>query len=84
MSKRQGPGSRPCIRNIAGCAPVLLARGLPVAPTHLEFNVMSLRLSTMITTFGLPQHVTADALRVGQSFQADATSAKRLRQPAGA
>jgi transcriptional regulator with XRE-family HTH domain len=61
----------------------LQAHGLPVVPTHLESNGMSLRLFTMLTTFGTPQDVTTDELRVEQSFPADTQSADLLRQLAG-
>ena len=46
----------------------------------MEFNGVSLRLFTMLTTFGTPQDVTTDELRVEQSFPADAQTAEILRR----
>jgi hypothetical protein len=51
----------------------------PVFTTHLEANGASLKLFAMISTFGTPQDVTADELRVGSFFPADAASEALLR-----
>ena len=43
----------------------------PVFATHLEAFGVRLSLFTMISTFGTPQDVTADELRVGSFYPAD-------------
>jgi hypothetical protein len=57
----------------------LQAHGLPVVPVHLEAHGVSLRLFTMLTTFGTPHDVTTDELRVEQSFPADAQTDALMR-----
>lgn len=54
--------------------------GLPVLPTELAAGGVSLRLFTMLSTFGTPQDVTADELRVESFFPADAQSEVLLRK----
>lgn len=51
----------------------------PVFTTDLEANGVKLRLFTMISTFGTPQDVTADELRVGSFYPADDESEAFLR-----
>lgn len=51
----------------------------PVFATHLEANGIKLSLFTMISTFGTPQDVTADELRVGSFYPADDESEAFLR-----
>lgn len=62
----------------------LHAHGLPVVPAHIEMNGVHLRLFTMLTTFGTPQDVTTDEIRVEQTFPADADSEQLLRRLASA
>lgn len=57
----------------------LEASRLPVLPTHFRVGPVDLRLFTMLTTFGTPQDVTADELRVESFFPADEASAGLLR-----
>jgi transcriptional regulator with XRE-family HTH domain len=52
---------------------------LPVLPTQLQARGVSLRLFSMLSTFGTPQDVTADELRVESFFPADAASEALLR-----
>ena len=47
---------------------------------HLEAHGVSLRMFTMISTFGTPQDVTADELRIESFFPADVQSEMLLRQ----
>lgn len=61
----------------------LEASRLPVLPTHFRLNGMDLRMFTMLATFGTPQDVTADELRVESFFPADESSAVLLRGLAG-
>ena len=56
---------------------------LPVLPTHLEAHGISLRMFTMLSTFGTPQDVTTDELRVESFFPADAHSDTLLRRLGG-
>jgi transcriptional regulator with XRE-family HTH domain len=51
----------------------------PVFTTNLEANGVKLRLFTMISTFGTPQDVTADELRVGSFYPVDDESEAFLR-----
>ena len=51
----------------------------PVFTTDLEAGGVKLRLFTMISTFGTPQDVTADELRVGSFYPADDESETFLR-----
>lgn len=51
----------------------------PVFTTHLEAKGVKLRLFTMISTFGTPQDVTADELRVGSFYPVDDESEAFLR-----
>jgi len=44
---------------------------LPVLPTELSAGGMTLRVFSMLSTFGTPQDVTADELRVESFFPAD-------------
>jgi transcriptional regulator with XRE-family HTH domain len=59
------------------------ASRLPVLPTHFRINGVDLRMFTMMTTFGTPQDVTTDELRVESFFPADEASAGILRLLAG-
>ncbi|WP_370306096.1 helix-turn-helix domain-containing protein [Sinimarinibacterium flocculans] len=61
----------------------LEASRLPVLPMHYRIHGTDLRLFTMMTTFGTPQDVTADDLRVESFFPADDGSASLLRALAG-
>jgi transcriptional regulator with XRE-family HTH domain len=61
----------------------LEASRVPVLPTHFHINGIDLRMFTMMTTFGTPQDVTADELRVESFFPADEVSAALLRALAG-
>jgi transcriptional regulator with XRE-family HTH domain len=61
----------------------LHATALPVLPTHFEAGGVSLRMFTTMTTFGTPQDVTTDELRVESFFPADAESALLLRKLGG-
>lgn len=64
----------------------LEASRLPVLPLHLRLGAMNLRLFTMLSSFGTPQDVTADELRVESFFPLDAESEALLQQlaaPAG-
>lgn len=53
---------------------------LPVLPTHLRAQGIELRMFTMLSTFGTPQDLTTDELRVESFFPADAASESLLRQ----
>lgn len=57
---------------------------LPVLPTEFRAGAVSLKLFTMLSTFGTPQDVTADELRVETFFPADAQSEALLRALAAA
>ncbi len=57
----------------------LEASRLPLLPTHFRAHGMDLRMFTTLTTFGTPQDVTADELRVESFFPADEASATLLR-----
>lgn len=61
----------------------LPAMPLPVLPTHLRANGLEIRLFSMLTTFGTPQDLTTDELRVESFFPADAASESLLRALAG-
>ena len=52
----------------------------PVLAMHLKAHGVSLRMFTMISTFGTPQDITADELRIESFFPADAQSEMLLRQ----
>lgn len=52
---------------------------LPVLPAVFRAGGMELRLLSMLTTFGTPQDVTTDELRVESFFPADAESEALLR-----
>lgn len=57
-----------------------LERALPpLLPLVLEADGTRLRLFSTVTTFGTPQDVTTDELRVESLFPADAESAARLQ-----
>ena len=56
----------------------------PVFATHLEAFGVKLSLFTMISTFGTPQDVTAEELRVGSFYPADDASEAFLRNLAAA
>lgn len=56
----------------------------PVLPLELAKDGLRLRLFSTITTFGTPQDITTDELRVESFFPADAATAERLRQMAQA
>lgn len=51
----------------------------PVLPLELARGDLRLKLFSMITTFGTPQDITTDELRVESFFPADADSAALLR-----
>ncbi len=53
---------------------------LPVLPTHFKVGPLSLKLFSMMTTFGTPLDVTTDELRVESFFPADADSESLLRK----
>ncbi len=55
----------------------------PVLPLELARGEMKLKLFSMITTFGTPQDITTDELRVESFFPADAATAELLRKLAG-
>jgi hypothetical protein len=61
----------------------LHASPVPVLPTHLKVGPVNLRLFSMLTTFGTPQDVTTDELRVESFFPADPESAALLKKLAG-
>ena len=61
----------------------LEASRLPVLPTHFRLGNIDLRMFSMMTTFGTPQDVTADDLRVESFFPADEASAGLLKMLAG-
>lgn len=56
-----------------------LPQPTPVFATHFEVNGAKLSLFTMISTFGTPQDVTAEELRVGSFYPADDDSEAFLR-----
>jgi len=51
----------------------------PVLPLELAKGELKLKLFSMITTFGTPQDITTDELRVESFFPADAQTAALLR-----
>ena len=55
----------------------------PVLPLELVRGDLRLKLFSMITTFGTPQDITTDELRVESFFPADAQTAELLRKMAG-
>lgn len=55
----------------------------PVLPLHLAKGETQLKLFSMISTFGTPQDITTDELRVESFFPADAPTAELLRKLAG-
>jgi transcriptional regulator with XRE-family HTH domain len=55
------------------------ASPLPILPTHLSIRGVNLKLFSMLSTFGTPQDVTADELRVESFFPADKDSETLLR-----
>ena len=52
----------------------------PVLPLHLVRGDLRLKLFSMISTFGTPQDITTDELRVESFFPADAASAELLKK----
>ena len=68
------PDIPPRWRNIS-----LNSMPLPVIPAHFHVNGVDLKLFTMLCTFGTPQDITTDELRVELSFPADAASEALLR-----
>ncbi|HUP92939.1 MAG TPA: helix-turn-helix transcriptional regulator [Solimonas sp.] len=52
---------------------------LPVLPTEIRIRGVTLKLFSTLTTFGTPQDVTTDELRVESFFPADAQSEQLLR-----
>ena len=58
----------------------LHSASLPVLPTELAAGGVSLKMFSMLSTFGTPQDVTADELRVESFFAADAQSDALLRK----
>lgn len=71
----QYPGISSRLRSID-----LHATALPVLPTHFEVGGVNLRMFSMLSTFGTPQDVTADELRVESFFPADPESEILLRR----
>lgn len=61
-------------------APTLEAPPLPVLPLELVRGELRLKMFSMISTFGTPQDVTTDELRVESFFPADAATAELLRR----
>jgi transcriptional regulator with XRE-family HTH domain len=61
-------------------APAFEAPLPPVLPLHLAKGEVQLKLFSMITTFGTPQDITTDELRVESFFPADAATAELLRK----
>jgi transcriptional regulator with XRE-family HTH domain len=61
-------------------APSLDAPPPPVLPLELARGELRLKLFSMITTFGTPQDITTDELRVESFFPADAATAELLRK----
>ena len=55
------------------------AYSLPVLPTKFHAHGVSLSMFSMLTTFGTPQDVTTDELRVETFYPADAPSEQLLR-----
>lgn len=53
---------------------------LPVLPTEFRLGEVRLRLFSMLSTFGTPQDLTTDELRVESFFPADAESEALLRR----
>ncbi|MGB1557383.1 MAG: helix-turn-helix domain-containing protein [Oceanococcaceae bacterium] len=53
---------------------------IPVVPLRFALGPVQLNLYSMLTTFGTPQDVTTDELRVESFFPADAASEALLRQ----
>lgn len=56
------------------------ARSLPVLPLEFAKDGATLKLFSMLSTFGTPQDITTDELRVESFFPADAASAELLRR----
>lgn len=52
----------------------------PVIPLELDLDGRRLKLFNMVTTFGTPQDVTLQELRIEMSFPADESSEKFLRE----
>jgi len=52
----------------------------PVLPLELAKGELKLKLFSMITTFGTPQDITTDELRVESFFPADAATAELLKK----
>jgi transcriptional regulator with XRE-family HTH domain len=55
----------------------------PALPAQLRLNGVQLNLFTMLSTFGTPQDITTDSLRVEHLFPADAESEALLKRLAG-
>jgi len=55
----------------------------PVLPAQLRLGEARLNLFTMLSTFGTPQDITTDSLRVEHLFPADAESEALLKRLAG-
>jgi transcriptional regulator with XRE-family HTH domain len=55
----------------------------PVLPLELARGDLRLKVFSMITTFGTPQDITTDELRVESFFPADAATAELLKKLAG-
>jgi transcriptional regulator with XRE-family HTH domain len=64
-------------------APAFDAPLPPVLPLELARGELRLRLFSMISTFGTPQDITTDELRVESFFPADTATAEVLRRLAG-
>jgi transcriptional regulator with XRE-family HTH domain len=64
-------------------APTLELPPAPVLPLELAKGELKLKLFSMITTFGTPQDITTDEVRVESFFPADGQTAELLRKLAG-
>ena len=61
----------------------ILSHPAPVLPARLRVGEARLNLFTMLSTFGTPQDLTTDSLRVEHLFPADEQSDALLRRLAG-
>lgn len=61
----------------------ILSHPAPVLPARLKLGEARLNLFTMLSTFGTPQDLTTDSLRVEHLFPADAESEALLRRLMG-
>jgi transcriptional regulator with XRE-family HTH domain len=68
----------PGVAAIAGRLPLTPAAG-PMVPMHFRKGEVSLRLFTAITTFGTPQDITLQELRIESFFPSDEATAEAFR-----